>query len=139
MPIYTRQCPSCAHKHTVFAAIAQRNAPVACLRCQEETVRILDAPAVHGDYEGYTCPITNTWIEGRKAHEANLAKHGCRVYEPGETKAAQRRKHAEDEAFLESTAESAAATVMNMPSEKREALAKELEAGADTQYTRTVN
>jgi putative FmdB family regulatory protein len=138
MPIYTRRCTECQHTYTTFHTIITRNTPVPCPKCLGNTERIIEAPAVHGDYAGYTCPITNAWIEGRAAHEANLAKHGCRVYEAGETREAQRRKASEDEAFLESVAESAARSVMQMPDEKRVALAKELDAGADVQYTRTV-
>jgi hypothetical protein len=36
------------------------------------------------DYEGYNCPVTGNWIEGRAAHRENLKRTGCRVFEPGE-------------------------------------------------------
>lgn len=50
--------------------------------------RILLAP----DYEGYTCPITGAWVEGRKAHRENLKRHGCRVLERGEKEDARRQR-----------------------------------------------
>lgn len=89
------------------------------------------APAVRGDYAGYECPVTGKWIEGRKAHKENLARHGCRVLEPGETQALTRRRKAEDEAFAEKIADSAAEIVANMPSAKREQLGREIESGLD--------
>lgn len=36
------------------------------------------------DYKGYTCPVTNKWIEGKAAHQENLKRHNCRVLEKGE-------------------------------------------------------
>lgn len=44
------------------------------------------AAFVVSDYAGYTCPITDTWVEGRAAHRENLKRHGCRVLEKGETR-----------------------------------------------------
>lgn len=36
------------------------------------------------DYEGYNCPVTGKWIEGRVAHRENLKRQGCRLFETGE-------------------------------------------------------
>lgn len=44
------------------------------------------------DYEGYNCPVTGKWIEGRTAHKENLKRQGCRVFEPGELEAFKRNK-----------------------------------------------
>lgn len=44
------------------------------------------------DYEGYTCPITDKWIEGKTAHKENLKVHGCRVFEKGELEEFKRNK-----------------------------------------------
>tara|TARA_R110002051_G_scaffold234_6_gene930 strand:- start:508 stop:828 length:321 start_codon:yes stop_codon:yes gene_type:complete len=41
-------------------------------------------PYVQGDYEAYECPITGDLIDGKREHEQNLEKHGCRVHEKGE-------------------------------------------------------
>ena len=136
MPLYTYRCPTCGTQQDLFAKIVERNKLTLCPACADTMERLVQAPAVRGDYEGYSCPVTGTWVEGRRAHQENLAKHGCRVYEAGETKEAQRRKVAEDEAFFERVADTAAATVMSMPVEKREQLAKELDSGASIAYTR---
>ena len=49
------------------------------------------------DLPGYECPITGKWIEGRRAHTENLKRHGCRVYEAGETKEFIKNKPKRDE------------------------------------------
>ncbi|MDA1043840.1 MAG: hypothetical protein O3C57_01310 [Verrucomicrobia bacterium] len=40
--------------------------------------------SISSDYEGYQCPVTDKWIEGRKAHMENLKQVNCRLLEPGE-------------------------------------------------------
>lgn len=37
---------------------------------------------VKPDAEGYQCPITGKWIEGRRQHRNNLARHNCLEYDP---------------------------------------------------------
>lgn len=44
----------------------------------------LPTPMIVSDYEAYECPVTGNMIEGRTAHEENLAKTGCRILERGE-------------------------------------------------------
>lgn len=34
-------------------------------------------PMTFGDYEGYQSPITGDWIEGRRARQYDMEKHGC--------------------------------------------------------------
>lgn len=130
MPIYDYKCPKCSNTFSRFLSLAQYSTPQQCF-CGAEAVRMIVAPAVRGDYAGYECPVTGKWIEGRKAHKENLARHGCRVLEPGETQALTRRRKAEDEAFAEKIADSAAEIVANMPSAKREQLGREIESGLD--------
>lgn len=36
------------------------------------------------DYKAYRCPVTGTPVEGRRAHQENLKRTGCRVLERGE-------------------------------------------------------
>lgn len=49
-------------------------------------------PQISSDYAPYTCPITGQWVEGKREHEANLRKHGCRVLEKGEKEEFMRDK-----------------------------------------------
>lgn len=51
---------------------------------------------ISGDYKGYQCPVTNKWIEGRRAHEENLKRTGCRVLEKGEREGWHKDKQRED-------------------------------------------
>lgn len=136
MPIYSYKCPTCARKRDVFKRIADLDRVENCLNCGFAMNRQLAAPMVRGDYPGYDCPITGKWIEGRRAHEENLKKHGCRVYEPGETEAGKRRRAAE-EAALDSAVESTVEEfVETLPTAKKERLAAEIESGLDVQLTR---
>ena len=44
----------------------------------------LPSPHISGDYKAYACPITGNIIDGKREHNANLEKHGCRIHEKGE-------------------------------------------------------
>ena len=96
MPVYSYKCPLCQKSFDRFLRLVDYDMPQTC-DCGAQAVKQLCAPAVRGDYAGYSCPVTGQWIEGRRAHEENLRRHGCRVLEPGETEAA-RRNHAAAEA-----------------------------------------
>lgn len=93
-------------------------------------------PAVRGDYEGYACPITGAWIEGRKAHQENLRRHGCRVLEPGEKDEVIRRKAAGEAALDRSIEATVDEFVETLPTAKREKLIAEVEGGLDVQVIR---
>ena len=131
MPMYSYQCGSCGASQDVFKPIRLLDTPEPCGNCEAVMQRRVCAPAVRGDYPGYSCPITGDWIEGRRAHAENLKKHGCRVYEPGETAQANASISASDAALdkaMESTVEE---FIEKLPTRKREQLAVELESGAD--------
>lgn len=136
MPLYDYKCPTCRARREILKPIADLDRVEKCLHCGFAMNRELSAPRVLGDYPGYECPITGKWVEGRAAHRENLAKHGCRILEPGETSEAQRRARQSDEALEESVAETAAALVENMPARQREQLAAELDNGLDVTVTR---
>jgi len=44
----------------------------------------LPAPMIFSDYASYECPITGKTVDGRREHNENLKRHGCRVFEKGE-------------------------------------------------------
>ena len=135
MPIYAHRCSLCGYRRDVFARVADRETPQEC-QCGATMDRVITAAHVAPDYAGYSCPRTGQWIEGRRAHAENLARTGCRLLESGETAQYSKRREAEDDAFFESIAESAAKTVANMPPEKQEKLANELSHGVDVAFTR---
>lgn len=129
MPTYVYKCPVCAFKRDIIKPVADIDRVEPCSRCTFAMNRQICAPAVRGDYAGYECPVTGMWIEGRVAHEENLRRTGCRVLEEGEREAASSARRREEETFLETVAETAAAEVHNLPAAKREKLCAEIEGG----------
>ncbi len=126
MPMYDHHCPECGQNSTLWLKIAQLEETQLCRVCATPLQRRISAPRVLGDYSGYSCPITGKWIEGRRAHAENLAKHGCRVMESGEYEDAARfRRDSERrlDAAIERTVEE---EIYKMPAEKRDALAADL-------------
>lgn len=99
--------------------------------------RQLSAPRIVADYAGYNCPITGKWVEGRRAHEENLKRHGCRVLEAGETEQVSRNRKAEDEALDRAVEATAEQFVETLSSDKREALGVALESGLDVSIERS--
>lgn len=136
MPMYDYKCPTCGGRREVVVPIAQIDDPVECLKCGPPMLRQISAPRVLGDYAPYQCPITGKLIEGRKAHRENLAQHGCRILEPGETDSyvrSRRREEAKLDSAIEATADE---LIAKLPTDKRDRLAAEMEHGLDAQITR---
>jgi len=125
MPTYTYKCSQCGTKCDVVKKLAELERLEPCGSCEtlEPMQRQVCAPRVAVDYAGYNCPITGDWIEGRRAHQENLKKHGCRVYEPGETEDFRRRKADSEADFDRRVGETVDEWIATAPAEKREALA----------------
>jgi putative FmdB family regulatory protein len=136
MPIYDFMCHGCSRIQPIFKKIDARDQPETCHRCKSTLQRMIAAPRVQVDYPGYTCPITNKWIEGRRAHTENLKQHGCRVYEPGETAAAKAASAASETQFEHMLDRSVEEFVETLPAAKRERLASEIESGLDVAVVR---
>ena len=132
MPTYSAQCTACFHKFEIFRKIADRDLPANCEKCKAPAQRIVDKARVAPDYAPYNCPITGELIVGRRQHEENLKKHGCRVYEPGEFEDHKRYRAQQEEEALEKLADSAVQAALALPPEKQEILAGELLHGAGT-------
>ncbi len=132
MPTYDYECPACAARESRFFPMADFDVTVHCSKCSRPMTKVfLSAPlgVVQPTYQPYRCPITEKVIDGRKAHQENLARHGCRVLETGEKEAADRRR-AESEAALDrGVEETVEREIALMPTEKKERLAAELGAG----------
>jgi hypothetical protein len=98
--------------------------------------RQICAPAVIGDYAPYECPVTGKMIEGRKAHEENLKRTGCRILEPGEAEA-HKRSLAQADVDLDNRVEATVDEfIAKLPGEKREKLAAEMEGGLTAEIVR---
>lgn len=137
MPVYTYRCPDCRTRSDIFKPLADLNREEYCPDCLTPRQRLISAPAVHGDYAAYNCPVTGQLIEGRRAHEENLKKHGCRVLEAGET-AQARRAAAREESDLDRSVDSTVEQFYEaLPTEKREQLAVAVQSGLDVSITRS--
>ena len=136
MPIYTYRCPACSTRRDIFKSLAFLDREEPCEACQTTMERQLSAPAIVADYAGYACPISGKWIEGRRAHEENLARHECRVLEGGETEQA-RRRGSQEAAILDKEVDNTVEQFYEaLPTEKREALAVAVQSGLDVSIDR---
>lgn len=136
MPTYRYKCLGCARFTDVFKRLSDMDRLERCSNCQFEMVRQIVAPAVRGDYQGYNCPITNKWIEGRRAHEENLKRHGCRVLETGEKEDLIRSKQVEEAALERSIEGTVEEFIEKLPAAKKERLANEVAGGMDVTFER---
>jgi putative FmdB family regulatory protein len=136
MPTYVYRCTECKSVRDIIKRINDLNRPEACYVCVGAMERLVVPVMVKGDLPGYDCPITGARIEGRLAHQENLKKHGCRLYEDGETQAAARFRRQEDEALDAAVEATAEEFVHTLPIAKREQLITELQAGANAEIVR---
>lgn len=136
MPVYSYRCPSCHASTLAVRKIEARHDLLSCVACGDPMEKQIDAPYVQGDFQPYQCPITDKWILGRKEHTENLARHNCRVFEPGEREENTRRGAALDaaeEAAIDATIEK---EILSLPNAKREKLAAEMDAGITAEVVR---
>jgi putative FmdB family regulatory protein len=136
MPLHDYECRSCGHVEERFVKLADMHWTQFCSNCFVAMKRLMPAPRIQMDYQGYNCPITGKWVEGRRAHEENLRKHNCRILESGEHEANLRRREQEAEALENRIAESAAMEVASWPAEKQSKLIEEVGNGLDLTYQR---
>ena len=136
MPTYTYSCPKCRKSRDILKRVADLDRVEYCLFDDEAMLRKLSAPMVRGDFPPYDCPITGKTISGRRAHEENLARHGCRVLEPGETSSVVSSRRAAEASLDRAIEETAETFVHSLPVEKRDRLCAELEAGISADVVR---
>lgn len=123
MPIFDYKCPQCGRKQEIYYREERK---FYCPTCDKELVKLMPGPRVFGDYAPYNCPITGRLISGKKEHEANLRKHGCRILEAGEREDAARTRERADQELENKLCDTIAREVYNLPPAKQEALANEL-------------
>ena len=100
------------------------------LALDEKVANISNPNKPHGrmyDLPSYQSPITGKWIDGRVARKNDLASSGCVEYDPGMKSEQDRRFAQEDAALDKKVDEHVEKTIYEMPTEKREKLASELE------------
>lgn len=130
MPLYEYKC-DCGKKTQEYKPVKQFDETVFCA-CGAAMQKVIFAPMVFVSADvGYSCPITGEPITSKKAHEENLARHGCRVLETGETQSYTEKLRREDEELENRISETAEAFVESLSSEAREQLGREIESGLD--------
>jgi putative FmdB family regulatory protein len=137
MPLYTFSCSQCRKRFDLFRKMADYQQPAGCPTCNTPAQRVITPVAVLGDFPAYECPVTGKVIEGRRAHEENLKRTGCRISEPGEKDEFLRRKVAEEVAFDSAIEDEVGRVVEALPVESKMQLAKELSTGAETSVVRS--
>ncbi len=135
MPLYEFACDSCNTKEDRVLPLADYMKEQQC-KCGQVMRKCLSAPAVSVDYPAYQCPVSGATIEGRKQHEENLKRQGCRIWEPGETEAVRRNKDDEERQFARHVETTIDRQLEAMPTRKKEQLVSELKSGADLALTR---
>lgn len=133
--IYPYRCPHCKRTRDVLKKLAEIERKELC-QCGNKMERQIAAPRIAADYPGYECPVSGKWIEGRRAHEENLKRTGCRLLEPGEKDANERRRLSDDAQLEANVGETVERFIAELPTDKRERLGNELAAGADAQVVR---
>ncbi len=136
MPVYSYKCTSCPCMFDKFLRLANYQDQQFCPECHSSAEKQVAAPAIIGDYAPYQCPVTGKWIEGRKAHEENLKRTGCRILEPGESEAAAAARKADDEALDKAVEATTEQFIESLPAAKKEKLVAEVEAGLDVSFER---
>jgi putative FmdB family regulatory protein len=137
MPLYDFECRQCYASFDAFLPMEARDTPEPCPKCGEVATRVLSPARVAADYPGYQCPITNKWIEGRRAHAENLARHDCRVQETGEREAWMRQRDAMNEQLETKMADTFTAEFERLPSSEREAVGAYMETHGATTVRQT--
>lgn len=136
MPLYLYRCQTCHSQSTVFKPLRELDREENCETCKSSMERKICAPAVVADYAGYSCPISGKWVEGRRAHEENLKRNGCRVLESGETDQARSNRQ-QAESSLDREVESTVEQFWEaLPSDGREQLASAVTSGLDVAIER---
>ncbi len=135
MPLYDFICES-GHKFERMVRLDDFDDLQHCA-CQSPATRVISPVRFSVESVGYDCPVTGEWIGSKAQHENNLAKHGCRVYETGETEAAKKAKASADAEFERELDKTVEKEFESLSSAKKEALATELTAGADLGYSRS--
>jgi putative FmdB family regulatory protein len=136
MPLYNYECPNHG-RISGWAPMSESAEPAQCPTCGVPAPRALSRPRVVSDYEGYECPVTGSWIEGRAAHEENLKRTGCRILETGEVSDMERRRARADSLFEAGIDETVERTYDGLSSDQKETLANEVASGVTATVTRS--
>ena len=128
MPLYDFECEQ---GHRFERAVPLKDfEEVQYCSCQSPARRLISAPRFSVEAVDYTCPVTGKWIGSKRAHENNLAEHGCRVLETGEKEASMTARAVADAQFDKAIEDTVERTIEGWDSSKKEALHNELVNGS---------
>lgn len=137
MPFYEYRCGR-GHRQTKYFCLSDHLSAIGC-PCGERAEQIISAPMmvkIAADV-CYDSPIDGKPITSWAARQDDLARSGCRPYDPEMRKDAERHRKEADELLDKAIDATVEESIEKMPSKKRGALLSELtEQGADLGYTR---
>ena len=128
MPLYNLICEN-GHKFDRFIKLANLDEPQTC-ECNAKATRMLSTPMFSIDatnFPAYQSPSTGRWITSKSQRREDMAASGCVDYEPSLVNDQQRRIEREDMELEKKVDEHVEKTIYEMPVEKREKLAAEVE------------
>lgn len=101
MPMYEYYCSECRVNFDSFKKMVDYLEPQPHT-CGTLAQKLISKPMIAVDYPAYESPATGKWITGRREHEEDLKRSGCRLLEPGEQGDAVNRQKAADQKFEQS-------------------------------------
>lgn len=126
MPLYTYEC-QCGNRFTKLIRLVDYQTDQRCT-CGEMAKKVITVPAIFSDYAGYECPVSGSWIEGKKQHEENLKKHNCRILEKGEMSDFKRNNEEKEKDLTKKMTETVMREIEAMPTRQRERLLNEIDS-----------
>lgn len=135
MPVYEYTCGYCGKIESVYRKLEERNDAPKCHGGPME--RLITAPMafVRPDI-CYDSPIDGRPITSAQARKEDLARSGCREYDPGMKQDYQRRIVEGEKKLDKAVDETIDRTIATMPARKREKLQAELEGGMSVEPER---
>lgn len=127
MPVYEFKCEN-GHRRELYASIHSSIGAQGCADCGLLMERIISAPLLVKAAADvcYDSPIDGTPITSWAARRNDLAKHGCREYDP-EMKRDYHQRLKDSEAALEKAVDThVEASIEKMPTKQRAKLYSEL-------------
>jgi hypothetical protein len=125
MPLYDVKCLRTKTTFERTIPLANFEEPIFCA-CGSPAQRVISKPMFSVDNTGYHCPNSGKWIGSKRQHEENLKKQDCRVLEPGEKEANEKRRADDNKHFEDKVEATVEREISHMPSASREQLYNEM-------------
>lgn len=128
--IYEYEC-QCGNTFDRVLPVSEYNTPQWC-HCGLQAKKIISRPMLVSVRQDicYDSPVDGRPITSWAQRREDLARNGCEAYDPEMKRDTDRRIAREDAALDRAIEATVEAEIEKMPSRKKEALARELDAGA---------